>query len=231
MAGVIRGVILDVDGTLVDSNDAHAQAWVEALAEQGAEVPFAQVRRLIGMGGDKLLPAATGIAEHTARGQAVARRRKEIFQTKYLPHLQPTAGARELLEALHGRGLQLAVASSAKADELEPLLKVCGAATLIGSRTSSDDADRSKPDPDIVAAALHRLGLSPHQTLMLGDTPYDIDAAARARVGTIALRCGGWGDPDLGDALAIYEDPADLRAHLDTSPIAQAACGSPVGRA
>lgn len=222
----IRGVILDVDGTLVDSNDAHARSWVKALHEHGIDVPFDKVRRLIGMGGDKLLPAVTGIAEDTRQGKAITRRRKEIFEERYLPHLEPTRGAQELIEALHGRGLKLAVASSAKPDELEPLLRICGAEGLIGPRTSSGDADRSKPDPDIVHVALGRIALGPHEAIMLGDTPYDIEAAGRARVGTVALRCGGWGNPQLSGALAIYEDPADLRAHLDESPFVKGASGA-----
>jgi phosphoglycolate phosphatase-like HAD superfamily hydrolase len=120
---------------------------------------------------------------------------------------------------MRDRGLKLAVASSAKKDELTPLLKVFGADDLIQDKTSSDDANNSKPDPDIVHAALKQLGLPSEVAVMLGDTPYDVEAAAKAGVAVIAFRCGGWSDSDLAGALAVYADPADLLAHYDSSPL------------
>ena len=216
----IRGVILDVDGTLVDSNDAHARAWVEALAEHELVVPFEAVRRLIGMGGDKLLPRVTGIEEDTDKGTSISKRRGEIFKARYVPALQPCPGAKELLRHLRELGYALAVASSAKKDELGPLLKICGADGLIDSKTSSDDADNSKPDPDIVEAALEKLGLPAEQTLMLGDTPYDVEAAGKAGVGVIAFRSGGWDDAGLKGAAAVYDDAADLLRRFDASRLA-----------
>ena len=215
----LRGLLLDVDGTLVDSNDAHAHAWVEALAEQGIAVPFEEVRKLIGMGGDKLLPRVTGLTEDTPVGKKVTERRAAIFQSRYLPSLRPTRGASDLLRYLHGQGVELVVASSAKEDELHGLLRVCGADRVIEDQTSADHADRSKPDPDIVRAALEKIGLPPNEVVLLGDTPFDVEAARRAGVATIALRCGGWPDADLAGALAIYDDPADLLEHFDTSPL------------
>lgn len=217
----VRGVILDVDGTLVDSNDAHARAWVEALAENGVHVALEEVRRRIGMGGDKLLPTVAGLNEDSPQGKRVSKRRGEIFKQKYLPTLRPCPGANDLLRHMHARGLRLVVASSAKAGELKPLLKVCGADAVVEDQTSSDDADRSKPDPDIVQAALHNLRLPPAEVVMLGDTPYDVEAATRAGVGIIALRCGGWADSELAGARAVYQNPADLLARYDTSPLAR----------
>jgi phosphoglycolate phosphatase-like HAD superfamily hydrolase len=214
----VRGVILDVDGTLVESNDAHARSWVEALAEAGIRVQFETVRQLIGMGGDKLLPRVSGLREDSPEGEKISKRRKEIFRG-LLPSLRPTRAAGDLLVFLHRKGFRLGVASSAKKDELEPLLRICGAENLIGPRTSSDDADQSKPDPDIVQAALEHLRLPPQEALMLGDTPYDVEAGRQARVGVIALRCGGWGNRHLTGAVAIYDDPADLLAHYPTSPL------------
>ncbi len=114
------------------------------------------------------------------------------------------------------------VATSAKEDELKGLLKVCGAEGLIHATTSSEEADRSKPDPDIVQAALKKSGLPADEVVLLGDTPYDVEAANRAGVAAIAVRCGGWGDADLQGALAVYDDPEDLLAHYDTSPLAGA---------
>jgi HAD superfamily hydrolase (TIGR01509 family) len=218
----VRGVILDVDGTLVDSNEAHARAWVEALAEQGIQVPFAKVRKLIGMGGDKLLPAAANIRADSEQGKKISGRREEIFKARYLPTLHPTPGAADLVRYMHARGLQLAVASSAKPDELKALLRVCGAEPFIDTTTSANDVARSKPDPDVIETALPDLGLPARAVVMLGDTPYDVESARLAEVGVIAFRCGGWGDADLAGALAVYDHPADLLVHYDSSPLGEA---------
>jgi HAD superfamily hydrolase (TIGR01549 family) len=216
----VHGVILDVDGTLVDSNDAHANAWVEALAESGIAVAFSKVRRLIGMGGDKLLPASCGFEEDSPEGKQISERRQQIFKERYLPQLKPFPAAEQLLQRMQSDGLKLAVASSAKPDELKALLQICGADKYIESKTSSEDAAHSKPDPDIVQAALERLGMANREVCMLGDTPYDIGSAHKAGVRIVALRCGGWGDANLANAVAAYQDPADLLAHYDSSPFA-----------
>ena len=217
----IRGIILDIDGTLVDSNDAHAKAWVEAFAEHHIHVAFEQVRPLIGMGGDKLLPKVANVSEDTPLGKAIGERRGEIFKTRYLPHIKAFPSTRELLLRVRDDGLKLAVASSAKEEELKPLLKIAGIEDLIEEKTSSDDADHSTPDPDIVKAALDGAGLAADEALMLGDTPYDIESASRAGVKVIAFRSGGWDDAHLAEAIAIYDDPGDLLAHYDESPIRQ----------
>src|SRR5438067_1297912 len=213
-----RAVILDVDGTLVDSNDAHARAWVDALAESGRTVPFARVRPLIGMGSDKLLAAAAGIDAESPEGQAVAAARRKIFEARYIATVRPTRGAAELVTWLRDERMTLVVASSAEAGELRDLLRIAGVAKLVDSMASSDDASRSKPDPDIVRAALGRTGCAAQDAVMIGDTPYDIEAARRSGVGTIALRSGGWHDDALAGALAIYDDPADLLERYALSP-------------
>jgi len=213
----VQAVILDIDGTLINSNDAHARAWVDALSELGVEAPFADVRRCIGMGGDKLLPAIAGLAEDSALGKRVSKRRSELFKAQHLPHLQAFPQVRALLQKMRACGLALAVASSAKPEELEPFLALAQVQDLIEGKASSGDASSSKPDPDIVQAAITKLGFQPARIIMLGDTPYDIEAAARAGVRTIALRCGGRSDLDLAGALAIYDDPADLLAQFDSS--------------
>ena len=219
----IRGVILDVDGTLVDSNDAHARAWVEALAEHGIDVEYEKARRLIGMGGDKLLPEIAGLEEDSSLGEKIGETRSRIFKTKYLPHLKPFPRVKELLKRMTDDGLKLVVASSAKEDEMEELLKIAGATEFIEDKTSSSDAENSKPDPDIVQAALDDLGLPPDEVIMLGDTPYDVEAAARAGIKTVALRSGGWRDAELPGAEAVYDDAADLLARYDSSPLAKRA--------
>jgi HAD superfamily hydrolase (TIGR01509 family) len=213
--------ILDVDGTLVDSNDAHARAWVEAFAEAGVTVSFDRVRRAIGMGGDKLLPQVSGIQESSPQGQRISERRAEIFRTRYLPGLRPFPGVRELVERLARDGFEIVFASSAKRKELEPLLEIANVDDLIASHTSSDDAERSKPDADIVRAALKEAGALPDQAVMLGDTPYDVEAARRAGITIIGLESGGWRRDELSGAAAIYADPADLCARYDQSPIAR----------
>jgi HAD superfamily hydrolase (TIGR01509 family) len=215
----IRGVILDVDGTLVLSNDAHAQSWMEAMADFGYYVTYEKVRPLIGMGGDKVLPETIGLQKDSEEGIKISAKRKEIFKKRYLPVLQAAPGSRELLEYMRVQGLKLAIASSSEKDELKALLQVAGASDLVQEVTSSSDASRSKPDPDVMQVTLQRISLPANQVLMLGDTPYDIEAAAKVGVGTIALRCGGWTDPELKGALAIYNDPADLLDHYDTSPL------------
>ena len=223
----VKGIIFDVDGTLIDSNDAHAHAWVDALAEVGIAVPFERVRPLIGMGGDKLLPRAAGIEQGSAAGKRADERRGAIFRERYLPGIAPLPGVKALLAALRARGFDLIVASSAKRDELDPLLAITGAADVFTERLSGDDVTGSKPDRDLVSAALERLGLAPGEALMIGDTPYDIEAAAKAGVGTIAFRSGGFADDALAGARAIYDDPVDLLAHLDDSALGG---GVPAGR-
>lgn len=217
----IRGVIFDIDGTLVDSNDEHARSWVEALEEFGHKVRYEDVRQRIGMGGDKLLPELTGgISKESPDGKKISERRAELFKTKYMPNLRALPGAKDLLAYLRSRGFRLVVASSAQKDELKTLLKICGADEHIEDFTSSSDAKNSKPDPDIVHAALQNLDMRPDEVVMVGDTPYDIEAAAKAGIRTIAFRSGGWTDSGLGDALAIYDGPADLRTRFESSPLA-----------
>jgi HAD superfamily hydrolase (TIGR01509 family) len=187
-------------------------------------VPFEKGRRLIGMGGDKVLREVSPESEKRPTGRRINRRCQEIFMERYVPSLRPCPGAQDLLEHLRASGLRLVVASSATDVELDALL-VCGGDKLIDARISADDADNSKPDPDIVKAALDKTALGPHEAVMLGDTPCDVAAASKAGVAVIAFRCGGWTDADLKGALAVYDDPADLLAHYDTSPLAWAKCG------
>ena len=204
-----HGVIFDVDGTLVDSNDAHARAFAEAFASLGYRVSFDAVRPLIGKGSDKLIPDLIGRYD-----KAVAERKKAIFKESYLPELRPFPGVTALLETLKARGCRLAVASSASKAELDALLEVANAARYFERTTDADDAEASKPDPDIVVAARHSLGLAAERCAMVGDTPYDAQAARRAGVAFIGVSCGGWPDAALQPALAIYDDPADLALKL-----------------
>lgn len=218
-APTYRGVLLDLDGTLVDSNHAHAQAWHRALAENDHEVPMEEIERRIGMGGDNLLPSLLGIEKESELGTRISERRGEIFR-ELLPHIRPFPGVRSLLEKMRATGLRLVIATSSPDEELNPLVEIAGIGDLLEERTSADDADSSKPDPDIVQAALGRLALPPRKTVMLGDTPYDIAAAGAAGVDVIAFRCGGmFSDEDLKGALAIYDGPAELLERWAESPL------------
>jgi len=217
MSAFLKAVLFDVDGTLVDSNDAHAHAWVKAFAESSIEVDYARVRRCIGMGGDKLMPEVSGISEDSERGSRISERRGEIFKTEFLPHLRPFPDAAALVAAVKARGLVAVAASSASRDDLRALLKVAAADTLMDDATSSDDAEESKPEPDIVLAALKRARATPEEAVMIGDTPYDVAAAQKAGVRIIAFRCGGWNDADLNGAVAIYDGPWALVRELANS--------------
>ena len=215
----IRAALLDIDGTLIDSNDAHARAWVAAGAELGYDIHFDRVRPLIGMGGDRVTPMMTGHDEDSPEGERIGERRGEIFREQHLQALVPTRGARALLERMKAAGLELVVATSASKEDMNVLLERAGIRDLIEERTSSSDADASKPAPDIVEAALALAGVEPSEAIMLGDTPYDVAAARNAGVECVALRCGGrWTDGDFAGAIAIYDDPADLLANWGTSP-------------
>jgi len=191
---LLKGIIFDIDGTLVDSNDAHAQSWVDTFAEAGYDVPFDAVRPLIGMGADKLLPKTIGIGHDSAEGKKLIKRRSEIFRERYLPRLRPLKGSRELVLRVRSDGLKAIVATSAKDKELKGLLK-----------------------------AIEESDIEPEHLIMIGDTPYDIEAATKARVRTIGFRSGGWTDEGLKGALEIYDGPADLLAHYDSSLIGREA--------
>lgn len=219
----LRAVILDVDGTLVDSNTAHAESWADVFRAFGYAVGPEQIRPLIGMGGDELMPRAIGVDKESPVGQAMNDRRKQIFQEAYLPTLKPLPGARRLLERMRADGLRLVVATSAEAEELAPLLEVAQVADLIDHATDAKAVRHSKPAPDLVAAALEQAGVSAAEAVMLGDTPYDLEAARRAGVAMIAVRSGGWDEAGLEGAIAVYDHPADLLEHYEASPLARAA--------
>jgi HAD superfamily hydrolase (TIGR01509 family) len=214
---LLEGVIFDIDGTLVDSNEAHAQSWVDTFAEAGYDVPFDIVRPLIGMGADKLLPKTIGVKQDSEEGKKLIKRRSEIFRKTYLPTLRPLEGSRALVLRVRSDGLKAIVATSAKDKELKGLLEAAEVADLMEEKATASDAKRSKPDPDIVNAAIRESGILPRNLVMIGDTPYDIEAATRAMVRTIAFRSGGWNDADLRGAVEIYDGPADLLARYDSS--------------
>lgn len=218
MKRVIRAALLDIDGTLVDSNEAHAHAWVAAFAWHGVTVSLSQVRAAIGKGGDKLLPELTGIPQHSRLGEAISKARKTIFKRDFLPQLKPLPGAGEFVAHLTDAGLLVAIATSAAGDEVGALLEIAGATHLYDKAASSDDVDRSKPDPDVVEACLARLSVTGSEALLLGDTPYDVVAGTRGGVGVVGVESGGWTASDLDGALAVYSNVAHLLGTFEESP-------------
>lgn len=220
---MVRAVIFDIDGTLIDSVDLHAAAWQEALRHFGHDLPYDRIRAQIGKGGDLLMPALLSEDEVRRRGKEIEAFRKDLFKREYLPRVRPFPMVRELFERIEAAGLTMALASSAKRDELQKYKEIAGIADLLDAETSSDDAERSKPHPDIFEAALGRLGgMDPSEVIAVGDTPYDAESAGKAGLRTIGVLCGGWPEAELRDAgcIAIYRDPADLLHHYDESPMA-----------
>lgn len=226
----IRAVLFDIDGTLLDSNDAHAHAWLDALRGHGKNVPFEHVRSRIGMGPERILRELVDMDARGAEGRALTERRSAVFKAHYLADLGPLPGARVLVDRIRSRGLSCVAVTSASAADLADLLRVAAVADLMDMVVTGDDLDPSS-SVGLVELALERVGADAAETIFVGDTPYDIAAAKRASVGAIALRSGGWKDADLADAIAIYDGPAELASRLDDSPIAQGTGEDMVGGA
>ncbi len=220
---MLKAVIFDIDGTLVDSVDLHARAWQEAFAHFGKQVEYERVRYQIGKGGDQLMPVFLTEEELGRFGEELEKYRGELFKREYLPRVKGFPAVRELFERVGREGLRIALASSAKGDELKAYKKIARIADLVEEETSSDDADKSKPHPDIFEAALGRLDdVGPSEAIVVGDTPYDAEAAGKAGLKTVGLLCGGFPEDDLRAAgcVRVYRDAADLLARFDSSPLA-----------
>jgi beta-phosphoglucomutase-like phosphatase (HAD superfamily) len=216
-----KAAVFDIDGTLVDSVDLHASAWQEAFARFGHEVTFEQARSQIGKGGDQLLPVFLSSVQREDYGDALEAWRGERFKIKYLPMVRPFSAVPDLLRRVHDGGLKVAVASSAKKEELEIYLDIAGISQLVDESTSSTDAEKSKPAPDIFEVALKKLGIAATDAVAIGDTPYDAQAAGKAGMRTIGLLCGGFTEVSLraGGCVAVYPGPGALLACFDASPL------------
>lgn len=210
--------ILDVDGTLVDTNYQHALAWYRAFRQHGITLPMWKIHRHIGMGGDQLVASLVGAGFDDAHGDEVRAAEKALYLS-LMPEVQPLEGARELLEALRARGHRLVLASSAKPDELQHYISLLDAHELADGWTDSGDVERTKPEPDLVAAAIEKAGGGPG--VMVGDSTWDCEAAARAGLRTIGVRTGGFSDTELRDAgaTAVFDSLPELREHLDDTPL------------
>ena len=211
---MIGAVLFDVDGTLVDSNDLHAAAWQEAFRHFGADLPFDRIRGQIGKGGDNLIPTLLP-HELVAHDQEMEEFRSDLFKRDYLPRAWPFAGVCELMERLHDDGRAIVLATSAHRDELDFHLDRIGCGHFVTAVTTKDDVERSKPCPDIFEAALAKVApLGAADVVVVGDSPWDVKAAARIGVKAIAVRCGGFADEELNaaGAAAIYDGPENLLA-------------------
>lgn len=215
-------VIFDIDGTLVDSVDLHAEAWRQALRHFGFDVPAGEIRTQIGKGGDKLLPVFVPPDVLERQGKDIEKYRGELFREHYLARVKPFPQVRELFQRIRADGQKTALGSSAQKAELVKLKQIAGVADLVDCETSADDVDASKPDPDVFHAAMECLHpVARENVVVVGDTPYDAEAARKAGLAVIGVLCGGFPERDLRAAgcVAIYRDPADLLAQYESSPL------------
>jgi HAD superfamily hydrolase (TIGR01549 family) len=214
---VAKEALLDVDGTLVDTNYHHALAWYRAFREDGAAPPLWRIHRHIGMGGDQLVPALVPGIDRD-RHEAIERARKREYG-KLIGEVQPFAEAHELIADLKERGVAVVLASSSPQDELDHYLDLLDARELADAWTTKDDVDATKPAPDLVLAALEKAG--GEQAVMVGDTKWDIESARRAGIETVCLVTGGWSRQELAEAgaAAVFESVAELRENLDNTPL------------
>ncbi len=214
---MIEAVIFDVDGTLVDSVDLHAKAWQDAFLKFDKQIAFDDIRSQIGKGGDQLMPVFLSEEEIDAFGPKLEAYRGKLFKDQFLNRVEAFRDVPDLLRAIRTKGRKIALASSAKSDELKIYKKIAAIEKLTDVETSSDDAEKSKPHPDIFQAALKKLKLKPDQVLVIGDTPYDADAAGKAGVASIGVLCGGFTEEAIraGGASRIYRDPQDLLVRIE----------------
>jgi HAD superfamily hydrolase (TIGR01509 family) len=212
--------IFDIDGTLIDSVDLHAWAWHDAFEHFGHDVSFEEARSQIGKGGDNLLPVFLSEADLEDHGKELEAWRGEHFKASYLRMIRPFAAVPELVQALRDRGMKIAVGSSAKKDELKVYMDLAGIAELVDVTVSSEDVDQSKPAPDVFEVALQKLDVGADQAIVIGDSPYDAEAAAKTGIRSIGVLSGAFPEQSLRDAgcIAVYPGPAGLLANLDTSP-------------
>lgn len=212
---MIQAVLFDVDGTLVDTNDAHAQVWHETFEAFGHDVAFERIRPEIGKGGDKLVPALVGDEVERREGEAMRRMHGERWvERARRERFRVFPGVRELLTALRERGLRTAIATSSRRDHLKETMRAAGLdlESLVDEIVTASDADESKPAPDVLEAAMEKVGVGPSACAMIGDTPHDALAACRAGVTFVGVTCGGHEERRLRDAGArrVWPDPAAI---------------------
>ena len=213
----VEAALLDVDGTLIDSNYQHALAWFRAFREHGFVLPVWRIHRAVGMGGDQLVPALLGKKVDEEKGDDIRGTRDPIYK-ELMPEVEPLDGAHELIAELKERGLTIVLASSSPEDELDHYLELLDARDLADAWTTKEDVEATKPAPDLVRAALDKAGTD--NAAMIGDTRWDVESAGKAGVETVCLMTGGWSEQELRDAgaMTVYESIDDLRSHLGETP-------------
>jgi len=218
----ITAVLFDIDGTLVDSNDHHVIAWEEAFAGIDARFDRQTIHDQIGKGTDMLVPTLLPDLDEEAQA-ALGEAHGKVFKARFLNEVKPFPGAHDLLRRVHAAGLRVVLASSASEQELDHYMALLGARELVAETTSADDVENTKPAPDIFATALKKIGSPPpHEVIVVGDTPYDLEAAAKCGIAAVAVRSGGFADDALtqAGAVAMYDDVAALLRDYDRSPLA-----------
>lgn len=215
----MKAAIFDMDGTLVDSVDLHAKAWQDTFADFGHRIALQSIRGQIGKGGDQLMPVFLSKEEIASKGEAIEKHRSEVFRKSYFSHVRPFPKVRELFERLLEDDWKIALASSANGDDLKTYKEICQITDLLDAETSSDDAEKSKPHPDIFQAAVARLKVTPGDCVVMGDSPYDAQAATKAGIVSIGVLCGGFNPEDLTAAgyIKLYKSPADLLENYQAS--------------
>lgn len=214
---MIKAAIFDIDGTLVDSVDIHAKCWQEAFRDFDVDATFDEIRTQIGKGGDQLMPEFLSKDQLDRIGKDLEEHRSKIFKDKYMHQIRPFAQVRELFARIKKDGVKIAVGSSAKKDEVDYYLDLVGVTDLVDVTASSEDADKSKPHPDIFEAVLGKLHIAAADALVVGDSPYDAEAAKRAGIIAYGVLCGGFWAEDLQKAGAkqIYGGPAEMLEKYD----------------
>ncbi len=216
-------LLTDIDGTLVDSNALHAEAWRRCFEHFGIQLGMDEAWRQIGKGGDQVIPSFVPEQDRERLEEPIKKLRKEIFHRDYMERVVSFADARELLVRVRQSGMRIVLATSSDEEDLEVYGRIVGMEDLIEKASSSADAKQSKPEPDIFAAALKKVGLEAQDAIALGDTPYDAEAAGKLGIPVIGLTCGGWKRDDLlaAGCVEVYRDPADLLLNFDSSALAR----------
>ena len=212
-------VLLDIDGTLVDSNDAHAHAWVETFGHHGVKVDFARVRGMIGMGGDRVVEEVTGEARKSSTAKQLGDECAERFMSRWIQTVKPLDRTRDFVRRLQGDGYEVVLASAAHEDALQALLAIAGIDDLLGERARPPKPEKSKPNPQTIEVALMRVDADRSRLVMIGDTPYDVLAGRAARVDVIGFTTGGYDAEGLTGAIAVYDGPAGVLARWEDSPL------------
>jgi HAD superfamily hydrolase (TIGR01549 family) len=216
---VAKAALLDVDGTLVDANYQHALAWYRAFRACDITLPVWRIHRAVGMGGDQLVPALAGEEVERERGDDIRAKRSEIYED-LIEEVAPFEGAQELVTDLLERDVAVVLASSAPMEELDVYLDLLDVRTLVDDWTTKDDVERTKPEPDLVKAALGKAEGA--DAVMVGDTKWDVEAAGKVGVPTVCVMTGGWSRQELLDAgaVVVFESVDELRSRLDETPLA-----------